>query len=73
MDDEEKLKVKACQIADLIQIHNDLIEDDRKICESIECSRKTTEFFLSIDDVSRARYEAEHCFKMVMNFLGLVD
>ena len=71
-DIEAQLGLTSRSVADLIEEHQDVLEKDDDICEVINTSRKTLEFFLALDDDSRALYEATNCRKAILSYLGLV-
>ena len=71
-DIEAQLGLTSRSVADLIEQHQDVLEESDEICEVINVSRKTLEFFLALGDESRALYEAKNCQKAILSFLGLV-
>lgn len=71
-DIEAKLGLTSRSVADLIEEHQDILSEDTEICEVINTSRKTLEFFLALGDDSRALYEATNCRKAILSYLGLV-
>ena len=71
-DIEAQLGLTSRSVADLIEQHQDILEQDDDICEVINLSRKSLEFFLAQDDDSRALYEAKSTQKAILSFLGLV-
>ena len=71
-DIEAKLGLTSRSVADLIEQHQDVLEKNDNICEVINVSRKTLEFFLALGDESRALYEAKNCQKAILSYLGLV-
>tara|TARA_Y100000593_G_scaffold90279_1_gene176354 strand:- start:257 stop:484 length:228 start_codon:yes stop_codon:yes gene_type:complete len=71
-DIEAQLGLTSRSVADLIEQHQDVLEKNDDICEVINVSRKTLEFFLALGDESRALYEAKNCQKAILSYLGLV-
>ena len=71
-DIQAQLGLTSRSVADLIDQHQDALEESDEICESIELSRKTLEFFLALGDENRALYEAKNCQKQILSYLGLV-
>ena len=71
-DIETQLGLTSRSVADLIEDHQDILEQDDDICEVIDTSRKSLEFFLGVGDESRALYEARNCRKSILTYLGLV-
>tara|TARA_Y100001937_G_scaffold68305_1_gene93321 strand:+ start:956 stop:1183 length:228 start_codon:yes stop_codon:yes gene_type:complete len=71
-DIEAQLGLTSRSVADLIEEHQDILSEDDNICEVINVSRNTLEFFLALGDESRALYEARNCRKSILTFLGLV-
>ena len=75
MNDEDiqaQLGLTSRSVADLIDQHQDALEESDEICETINLSRKTLEFFLALGEESRALYEAKNCQKQILSYLGLV-
>ena len=71
-DIEAQLGLTSRSVADLIDQHQDALEESDEICETINLSRKTLEFFLALGDENRALYEAKNCQKQILSYLGLV-
>ena len=71
-DIEAQLGLTSRSVADLIEEHQDILSEDDSICEVINVSRKTLEFFLALGNESRALYEAKNCQKAILSYLGLV-
>jgi len=71
-DIQAQLGLTSRSVADLIDQHQDALEESDEICEVINISRKTLEFFLALGDENRALYEAKNCQKQILSYLGLV-
>ena len=71
-DIQAQLGLTSRSVADLIDQHQDALEESDEICETINLSRKTLEFFLALGDENRALYEAKNCQKQILSYLGLV-
>jgi hypothetical protein len=71
-DIQAQLGLTSRSVADLIEQHQDALEESDEICETINLSRKTLEFFLALEDDNRALYEAKNCQKQILSYLGLV-
>ena len=71
-DIQAQLGLTSRSVADLIEQHQDVLSEDDSICEKINLSRKTLEFFLALEDENRALYEAKNCQKQILSYLGLV-
>lgn len=67
-----KLGIISGSIADLIEQHEDLMQEDNYITDRITMSRKSLEFFLEVGDHPRALYEAKNCHQDIMSWLGWV-
>ena len=71
-DIQAQLGLTSRSVAELIDQHQDALEESDEICEVINISRKTLEFFLALGDENRALYEAKNCQKQILSYLGLV-
>ena len=71
-DIQAQLGLTSRSVADLIDQHQDALEESDEMCEVINISRKTLEFFLALGDENRALYEAKNCQKQILSYLGLV-
>ena len=71
-DIQAQLGLTSRSVADLIDQHQDALEESDEICETINLSRKTLEFFLALGDENRALYEAKNCQQQILSYLGLV-
>ena len=71
-DIKAQLGLTSRSVADLIEDYQDILSENDKICETINKSRESLEFFLALGEESRALYEAENCKKSILSFLGLV-
>ena len=73
MEIRDQLGIDANEVANLIQSHQDILEQDDSICEAISGGRSSMEFFIALGDDSRALYEVRQTKEAVMRFLGLKD
>ena len=71
-DIEAQLGLTSRSVASLIEDHQDILSEDDDMCEIINTSRESLEFFLKVGDESRALYEARNCRKSILTYLGLV-
>ena len=71
-DIKAQLGLTSRSVADLIEDHQDILSGDDNICEVINKSRESLEFFLALGEEGRALYEAQNCKKSILSFLGLV-
>ena len=71
-DIEAQLGLTSRSVADLIEQHQDVLEESDEICETINSSRESLEFFLALGEESRALYEAKNCQQQILSYLGLV-
>ena len=65
--------IESTAVADLIQVHQDILETNDEIVESINVARKSVEFFIALDEAPRALYEATSIKNEILSFLGLID
>jgi len=65
--------IESTAVADLIQGHQDILETNDKLVEDINIARQSMEFFMALDEASRALYEATSIKNEILCFLGLVD
>jgi hypothetical protein len=71
-DIKQLVGIEATQVADLIQNHQDILQEDEKIVEDITNARLSLQFFMSIEEDNRAYYEAKNIKHKIMQHLGLV-
>ena len=71
-DIQAQLGLTSRSVADLIEQHQDVLEESDEICETINSSRESLEFFLALGEENRALYEAKNCQKQILSYLGLV-
>ena len=71
-DIQAQLGLTSRLVADLIEQHQDVLEENDEICETINSSRESLEFFLALGEESRALYEAKNCQQQILSYLGLV-
>ena len=71
-DIQAQLGLTSRSVADLIEQHQDVLEENDEICETINSSRESLEFFLALGEESRALYEAKNCQQQILSYLGLV-
>jgi hypothetical protein len=65
--------IQSTAVADLIQCHQDILETSDEIVERINVARKSMEFFMALDEASRALYEATNIKNDILSFLGLSE
>jgi hypothetical protein len=68
-----KIGYQTASVADLIQSHQDLLEQDDQIQSIISLGRKSMDFFMSIENDSRVLYEVTQVKRRILQFLGLID
>ena len=71
-DIKAQLGLTSRSVADLIEDYQDILSENDKICETINKSRESLEFFLALGEESRALYEAKNTQKAILTYLGLV-
>jgi hypothetical protein len=72
MEIEQQIAIGSGEIANLIETHKDLMEENDDICEVVSLSRHSLEFFIASEDAERALWEVNNTKEKVMQFLGLV-
>jgi len=72
MEIEQQIALGSGEVADLIKNHQDILEQDDKICEVVTFGRYSLEFHLSAGNAEKALWEVNHTKQKVMQFLGLV-
>ena len=68
-----KIGYQTASVADLIQSHQDLLEQDDQIQSIISLGRKSMDFFMSIENDSRVLYEVTQVKQRILQFLELID
>ena len=71
MEIHQQIALGSGEIANLIDTHQDLMEDNDAICEVVSLGRHSLEFFLTSGNEERALYEVLNTKAKVMQFLGL--
>jgi hypothetical protein len=71
-DIKQLVGIEATAIADLIQNHQDILQEDERIVEDISNARMSLQFFMSLGEDNRAYYEAKNIKHKIMQHLGLV-
>jgi hypothetical protein len=69
---EQQIAIGSSEVANLIETHKDVLEEDGAICEVVRLGRYSLEFFLASEDAERALWEVNNTKEKVMQFLGLV-
>ena len=71
-DIKQLVGIEATAIADLIQNHQDILQEDERIVEDISNARMSLQFFMSLEEDNRAYYEAKNIKHKILQHLGLV-
>lgn len=71
MEIHQQIALGSGEIANLIDTHQDLLEDNDAICEVVTLGRHSLEFFMTSGNEERALYEVLNTKAKVMQFLGL--
>ena len=72
MEIQKQIALGSGEVADLIKNHQDILEQDDKICEIITFGRHSLEFHLASSNHQNALWEINHTKQKVMQFLGLI-
>ena len=72
MEIEQQIAIGSGEVANLIETHQDLLEENDEICEIVSLGRHSLEFFLASKESERALWEVNNTKEKVMQFLGLV-
>tara|TARA_Y100000287_G_C14145779_1_gene317009 strand:+ start:320 stop:553 length:234 start_codon:yes stop_codon:yes gene_type:complete len=64
---------EGAYIADLLETHQDIIEENETLCKNIRLSRKTIEFFMQVNNLDRVLYDMKLTKKEIMDYLGFND
>ena len=72
MEIHQQIALGSSEVANLIETHQDLMEDDDAICEIVNLGRQSLEFFIALGDEQRALYEVLNTKEKLMKFLGLI-
>ena len=59
------------QIADILESHQDVLEECEQICDDIQMSRRSLEFFISVKDQLKQLREVRWLQQRLLSFLGL--
>ena len=72
MEIHQQIQLGSGEVANLIELHQDLMEDNDDICEVVNLGRQSLEFFIALGDEQRALYEVLNTKEKLMKFLGLI-
>lgn len=70
-DIQRLVGIEATQVADLIQNHQDVLQEDEQIVTDISNARLSLEFFMALKEDNRAYYEAKNIKHKILQHLGL--
>ena len=70
-DIQRLVGIEATQVADLIQNHQDVLQEDEQIVTDISNARLSLEFFMALKEDNRAYYEAKNIKQKILQHLGL--
>jgi uncharacterized protein YutD len=70
-DIKQLVGIESTEVANLIQAHQDILQEDDKIVEDISNARLSLEFFMGLKEDGRAYYEARNIKQKILKFLGL--
>ncbi len=70
-DIKQLVGIESTEVANLIQAHQDILQEDDKIVEDITNARLSLEFFMSLKEDNRAYYEAKNIKHKILQHLGL--
>lgn len=71
-DIQNEIGMASRAIADLIDNHQDILEQDEDIKAKINLARYSLEFFLQLKEEKKALWEARQCQETIMKRLGLI-
>jgi len=72
MEIQQQIAIGSNEVANLIELHQDLLEDNDKICQIVHIGRCSLEFFMASGNDTRALYEVLNTRIKLMEFLGLM-
>ena len=72
MEIHQQIQLGSGEVANLIELHQDLMEDNDDICEVVNLGRQSLEFFIALGDEERALWEVLNTKEKLMKFLGLI-
>ena len=72
MEIHQQIALGSSEVANLIELHQDLMEDNDDICEVVNLGRQSLEFFITSGDEQRALWEVINTKEKLMKFLGLI-
>ena len=72
MEIHQQIQLGSGEVANLIELHQDLMEDNDDICEVVNLGRQSLEFFIASGDEERALWEVLNTKEKLMKFLGLI-
>ena len=70
-DIQRLVGIESTQVADLIQNHQDVLQEDEQIVAEISNARLSLEFFMALKENNRAYYEAKNIKQKILQHLGL--
>ena len=70
-DIKQLVGIESTEVANLIQAHQDILQEDDKIVEDISNARLSLEFFMALKEDNRAYYEAKNIKHKILQHLGL--
>ena len=70
-DIKQLVGIESTEVANLIQAHQDILQEDDKIVEDITNARLSLEFFMALKENNRAYYEAKNIKQKILQHLGL--
>ena len=70
-DIKQLVGIESTEVANLIQAHQDILQEDDKIVEDITNARLSLEFFMALKEDNRAYYEAKNIKHKILQHLGL--
>ena len=72
MEIHQQIQLGSGEIANLIDNHQDLLEENDSMCEVVTLGRHSLEFFMTAGNEERALYEVLNTKTKLMEFLGLI-
>jgi len=72
MEIEQQIAIGSGEVANLIETHQDVLEENDAICEIVTWGRQSLEFCLASGNHEKALWEVNNTKEKVMQFLGLI-